>query len=188
MILDHQSFKDSFNHYIAVGTPKQKPIKDILMVGALFKDEKKDQLSINDNVDLMLFLREMKEYGISIDPNFSINVCNRHYGEDFLNDSYKVDAVLFSMVDNPIFYANPLKDNGYSKPFNISKNHFEKSIWGQKVIETGANILYIMPREEDRWNQAITFTDIQSDNFFKIKTGEKLYDLAVRKGFSCPLP
>ncbi len=101
--------KESINlsNYFPSNILTNKPIKDIIMIGALVCGSDSDS---SENPFMETTRCSMDKYalcdsfdalaaqGIPIDPNVSISVCNLEYGDDFIRDTLKADLQVLSYI------------------------------------------------------------------------------------------
>ncbi len=153
------TLRDDFARFCRVSSANQNtpPLKKIHLIGA-FPDE--NDPSIPDFADysaLGISFSIASQMGVAISPEFEpeiINIYPKYGGRDFLKDGAAADMLVFCFVFNPpekdlsFFSASP----GMSPNLAISPLHFEKNVWHDAAVRTGAKLLAISGGDYDEIN------------------------------------
>ncbi|MCB9990602.1 MAG: hypothetical protein H6867_04370 [Rhodospirillales bacterium] len=156
--IDVEPLRETFAQYCGHGDGTIKPVKTIMMVGAVFNDrnlgfdldsENDPFAFMDDKHYLQSVLAALKDKNIPVDPDFEIDVVNikqEYGGLDFLNPQLGLKADL--IISCFIYAFNGPNGKAYAKEVapwaratQVSPNHFDKDAWYDAAERTGAFII-----------------------------------------------
>jgi hypothetical protein len=127
--------------YLGAQPAGKGEVRKILMVGAT--TDQFDDLSEADEAYLTSTLRDLKEKGVLVAPDFRIAISNidpLFGGEDFLAGKYSADLVVLCLVYNPDAGERRDSDGFYA----TSPRHFDFNAWHDAVAATGAKFVSVV--------------------------------------------
>ena len=160
---------------------RHKPLSHITLVGALASSKEKTNVKWGNLGDFDLnylwrTLDELKERRVSVDPNFTADVCNIAYGDDFLTSKNPTDIVIVCWVNA-----------GMVESFMSSPQQDMLGVWSDTALRVGAKVVAAY---------GASSSEITTYNF-RSKGQEQLYvpfdptasyQLLRHKDFHCPHP
>ncbi len=119
-------------------------VRDVILAGAFLGGKLSrgpDHLSFQDKCNFILALTLMAQQGIFLDPAFTVDVVGMDYGEDFLEGTYKTDAVILCHILEP----GSMRLGRVREGVLATSPHFDANpatAWHDSVIGSGAKVVF----------------------------------------------